>query len=90
MITDQNSRQRKNSKLITLNRPDLDLEWMEMQTFILFGLLYLSILTTGGSQKQNFTTFIRSYKGRKTTLTTSRKKARNYLQCPRVENYSTG
>ena len=53
ITTNQNSRQRENFKLITLNRPDLDLVWMEVRTFILFGLLYLSTLTPGGSQKRN-------------------------------------
>ena len=77
VTTNQNSRQRENSKLITLNRPDLDIEWMEVRTFILFGLLYLSTLTPGKSQKRIFITFIRSYQGTKTTLVASRKKARN-------------
>ena len=85
----QNWRQRENSKLITLNRPYLDLEWMEVPTFILFGLLYLSTLTSGGSQKRNLITFIRSYWGRKTTLTTPEKRREITFQGPRVENYST-
>ena len=90
VTTNQNSRQRDNSKLITLNHPDLDLEWMEMRTFILFGLLYLSILTPGGSPKRIFIAFILSYQGTKTTLVASRKEVRNYLQGRQVENYSTG
>ena len=38
VTTNQILRRRENSKLITLNRPDLDLQWMEVPTFILLAL----------------------------------------------------
>ena len=38
LTRNQNSHRTENLKLITLNRPDLDLKLMEVRTFILFAL----------------------------------------------------